>query len=99
MHVSTCLKGASTFALLLIAFNGYLAVPSHAQAACDPMTQFFGGCNNALPSRQSLGYATEPSDGSYGSRRVYVYRPHREAARTAFCVRTCDGRYFPVAVR
>jgi hypothetical protein len=95
MHVSTCLRAASTFALLLVVFNGYLAAPSHAQAACDPLTQFFGGCN-MQPSRQPLGYATEPGDGS---RRVYVYRPHRESGRTAFCVRTCDGRYFPMAVR
>jgi hypothetical protein len=95
MHVSTRLKVASTLALLLIASNGYLAAPSHAQSACDPLTRFFGGCNNMQPQRQSVGYATEPGDGSG---KVYVYRP-REAAGTAFCVRTCDGRYFPVAVR
>jgi hypothetical protein len=47
--------------------------------------------------QQSLGYA-EPSDG-FSRQRVYVYRPHREAASNAYCVRTCDGRYFPVAVR
>lgn len=97
MHVSTYLKITSTFAFLLFAFHSDLIVPSHAQAACDPFTQFFGGCNSR-PAQQSLGYATEPSDG-LGSRRVYVYRPHRESAATAFCVRTCDGRYFPVAVR
>jgi hypothetical protein len=96
MHVSTCLKITSTFVFLLIAFHGDLVAPSHAQAACDPLTQFFGGCN-PRPIQQSLGYA-EPGDGS-GSQRVYVYRPHRESATTAFCVRTCDGRYFPVAVR
>ncbi|WP_424628203.1 DUF2865 domain-containing protein [Bradyrhizobium sp. SYSU BS000235] len=96
MHVSTCLKIASTFALLLFAFHGDLIVPSHAQGACDPFTQFFGGCN-PRPAQQSLGYA-DPGTGFDRPQRVYVYRPHRESA-TAFCVRTCDGRYFPVAVR
>lgn len=97
MHVSTYLKLASTFVLLLFAFHGDLIVSSHAQGACDPLTQFFGGCNQR-PMQQSLGYA-DPSNGFGGPPRVYVYRPRRESASTAFCVRTCDGRYFPLPVR
>lgn len=97
MHVSTYLKIASAFVLMLLAFRGDLIAPSHAQGACDPLSMFFGGCN-PRPMQQSLGYATEQNDG-FGSRRVYVYRPHRESASTSFCVRTCDGRYFPVAAR
>jgi Protein of unknown function (DUF2865) len=96
MHVSAYLKITSTFVLLLFAFHGDLITPSHAQGACDPLTQFFGGCNQRAP-QQSLGYA-DPGDG-FGRQRVYVYRPHREAASTAFCVRTCDGRYFPIPMR
>lgn len=97
MRGSTYLKIASTFAFLLFAFHGDLIAPSHAQA-CDPLTQFFGGCNPRPMQQQSLGFA-EPGDGFGRSQRVYVYRPHRESTGAAFCVRTCDGRYFPVAVR
>lgn len=102
MHVSTRLKVITVFAFLFVAFS--VSFPtSRALAACDPMTQFFGGCNDARPARQSFGYAAEPTTDIFGNpQRVYVYRPrHRDAsARTSsFCVRTCDGRYFPVAAR
>jgi hypothetical protein len=97
MHVSTRLKIASALVLLLLLPHDDLVAPSYAQGACDPLTQFFGGCN-PRPMQQSLGYATEPSAG-FGPRRVDLYRSHRESTATTFCVRTCDGRYFPISVR
>jgi Protein of unknown function (DUF2865) len=97
MHVSTYLKIASTFVFLLLAFRGDLVAPSHAQSGCDPLALFFGGCH-PRSMQQPFGPATEPGDG-FGPHRVYVYRPRRESSATAFCVRTCDGRYFPISVR
>lgn len=95
MRFPTYLQTASAFAFLLLGFHSDIVTPSHAQAGCDPLTQFFGGCNHR-PVEQSFGYADPGSDRP---QRVYVYRPRREAASTAFCVRTCDGRYFPITMR
>lgn len=95
MHVSNYLKIASAFVFLLFAFRSDLITPSHAQG-CDPLSAFFGGCS-FRPSQPSTGYG-EPGDGS-DRQRVYIYRAQRESSMSAFCVRTCDGRYFPISVR
>src|ERR1700761_927329 len=47
-------------------------------------------------------YSTAPAPmfGQEPSTRIYIYRKHRETGhqeQAAFCVRTCDGRYFPAA--
>lgn len=59
------------------------------------MTAFFGGCNNQAP-RQAFGYAAEPGDAPAVTKRVNVYGGSYSGGSSAYCVRTCDGRYFPL---
>ncbi|MBS0530404.1 MAG: DUF2865 domain-containing protein [Proteobacteria bacterium] len=60
--------------------------------ANDFFSNLFGGFLGHAPASQPLSYA--PDNGSQD-----VQRPRRSVSsggRQAFCVRTCDGRYFPV---
>lgn len=73
-----------------------------AAQAQDFFSQLFGGTPRHQPQYQpyvSMPYASD--DGSVPVRRR-VMRPRRASNEgggggQAFCVRTCDGRYFPVA--
>ena len=79
-----------------------LAVTSAAQAEDFLSALFgaFGGGQSQAPSTP-LPYASEggskPSFSSPRAVRPSEPRPHYTAAAgQAFCVRTCDGRYFPI---
>lgn len=88
------LSGLLSFAIL--AFVGCLSA-SPASAACDPFAAFFGGCTERPSPRQAFGYAAEPGDAPAPSRRVRVYGGHYSSSgSSAYCVRSCDGRYFPL---
>lgn len=76
----------------VFAFIGCFSIST--ASACDPLTAFFGGCNQA--PRQAFGYATEPGDASGVTKRVQVYGGSYSGGSGAYCVRTCDGRYFPI---
>jgi hypothetical protein len=39
--------------------------------------------------------SVEPGPFNYASEQPQSYSPRRSASATAYCVRTCDGRYFP----
>ncbi|MEO6380580.1 MAG: DUF2865 domain-containing protein [Nitrobacter sp.] len=67
---------------------------SNAHAEDDFFSNLFGAFAGQSPASHPLSYAP---DGWQDSQEVR--RPQRlvdSGARQAFCVRTCDGRYFPV---
>ncbi|HEY9453438.1 MAG TPA: DUF2865 domain-containing protein [Bradyrhizobium sp.] len=71
-----------------------------AAQAQDFFSQLFGGFGGGPPRHQpyvSMPYAND--DGSVPVRRRAMRPRHAssEGGGQAFCVRTCDGRYFPVA--
>jgi hypothetical protein len=67
-----------------------LAPAAHAQ---DFFSALFGGMGRARQPYISLPFANE--DGSVPVQRGEA-RPRYAGGGQAFCVRTCDGRYFPV---
>lgn len=93
MRKSTQSNMSAACAFVVLAFIGFFSIST--ASACDPLTAFFGGCNQA--SRQAFGYATEPGDASAVTKRVQVYGGSYSGGSSAYCVRTCDGRYFPIA--
>lgn len=69
------------------------AVPS-AQAR-DFFSSFFGGFGSAPAPVVSMPFATPDfGDGQQPTKRVNIYGG--SYGSTTYCVRTCDGRYFPV---
>jgi hypothetical protein len=83
-------------AFAAIALTSALAFPPAVQAQ-DFFSAFFGGMGVDRPAPSaSLPYNSD--GGEYGVRREP--RQSRSAfggGRQAFCVRTCDGRYFPIS--
>ena len=75
-----------------------LAASLGAQGAYaqDFFSALFGGMNNDRPAPQmSMPFASE---GDYIERRAPRQpRVASSGGRQAFCVRTCDGRYFPIS--
>jgi hypothetical protein len=80
-----------------MAFAAVVAAAPSAQAR-DFFASFFGGFGSApsisAPSI-SLPFASDGDDGQQPNRRVNIYGGSYGGS-TTFCVRTCDGRYFPV---
>lgn len=76
------------------ALAAVLATSPSAQAG-DFFSSLFGGWTQPAPQPvRALPYASEPAvSGPAGAANI----PQRASAGgTAYCVRTCDGRYFPV---
>jgi len=63
--------------------------------ARDFFTSFFGGFGSAPAPSVSLPFASEFGDAPQPNKRVNIYGGSYGGS-TTFCVRTCDGRYFPV---
>jgi hypothetical protein len=83
--------GVSRMTILgAVALTGVSALASAAQAQ-DFFSALFGGMHRARQPYISLPFAND--DGSVPVRRS---EPRRYGGGQAFCVRTCDGRYFPV---
>lgn len=93
MRKSTQSNITTTCAFVVLAFIGGFSIST--ASACDGLTAFFGGCNNQAP-RQAFGYAVEPGDAPAVTKRVHVYGGSYSGGSSAYCVRTCDGRYFPI---
>jgi len=70
-----------------------IAPVAHAQ---DFFSALFGGMGGGRPAPEvSLPFNSE---GDYGERRESRQpRVASSGSRQAFCVRTCDGRYFPIS--
>ena len=83
--------GAATFCML---------VAAPAAQAEDFLSTLFGGFGLARPqpSPVSLPYASEANPGLQPGSDTPRPRPAYSGASRAYCVRTCDGRYFPVPV-
>lgn len=86
---------AAAVAIGLVALAG--APSAHAR---DFFSSFFGGAfnDNARPSPppESMPFASPFGDGQQPNRRVNIYGGSYSGGSTTYCVRTCDGRYFPV---
>lgn len=80
---------------------GFVAVSFSASTAHarDFFSAFFGGVmnDNAQPSPQPSMPFASPFGDAQPSRRVNIYGGSYSGGSTTYCVRTCDGRYFPVA--
>ena len=82
-----------TAVMLAVASSLTLASSAHAR---DFFSTIFGGF--AAPSRGpeiSLPFAAEFGEAPPPVKRVTIYG----GGSSAYCVRTCDGRYFPITVR
>lgn len=90
--VRSLASGCLAVAVIVVA--GCLSVST--ASACDPFSAFFGGCTERPSPRQSFGYAAEPGEAPAPSRRVNIYGGRYSGGGSAYCVRTCDGRYFPL---
>lgn len=78
-----------------IALVGVLAGASTAHAR-DFFTSFFGGFARAPAPTVSIPFAPDFGDAPpQPNRRINIYGGSYGGS-TAYCVRTCDGRYFPV---
>src|SRR6201999_4135077 len=64
----------------------------HAQDLFSNFFGMFGGQPRSRPPMTPLAYAGEEGTESGGSRGRVSY-----GGSQAFCVRTCDGRYFPIS--
>lgn len=78
-------------AVLVIAGLGVTCVGASEAHANDFFSSLFGGFFAPPHASRSLSYAPDN-----GWRDVRARRPVSSGGRQAFCVRTCDGRYFPV---
>lgn len=91
-----CRSMAAAVAIGLVAVS--TGAPSaHAR---DFFSSFFGVMNdNAHPSPPpSMPFASPFGDGEPSpGKRVNIYGGSFSGGSTTYCVRTCDGRYFPVA--
>jgi Protein of unknown function (DUF2865) len=90
--------GVCTLAAAMAATTFALASPSPASAE-GIFDFFFGGLHRAIePQRRASAYA-EPEAAPYGGPGAPVDTSQRYAdvgPHSGYCVRTCDGRYFPV---
>ncbi|MDO8978917.1 MAG: DUF2865 domain-containing protein [Afipia sp.] len=82
----------STAVAVVMALVSVSAGASSAHAR-DFFSSFFGGFGSAPAPTVSMPFATDFGDAPPPNRRVNIYG----GGSTSYCVRTCDGRYFPVA--
>ena len=86
--------GVGRMAILgAVALAGASALPPAAQAQ-DFFSALFGGMGRARGPYISMPFAND--DGSLPVQRGEARRYAGYGGGQAFCVRTCDGRYFPV---
>lgn len=73
-----------------------MATGPSAQAG-DFLSSLFGGFTQPAPQPvRALPYASEPAASGPVDLGTPNTTPRLAAAGTAYCVRTCDGRYFPL---
>ncbi len=87
-------------ALAAVLAAGAFALAAPTPAAAEGIFDFFfGGLHRAMePQRPASAYA-EPEAAPYGGPGAPAEAPQRYAgggAASGYCVRTCDGHYFPV---
>lgn len=89
------------FASILVMASLGVGTSAHAN---DFLSSLFGAFTGHAPPiapqpLERLSYAPDGTDGSLSpSSAPIAPRPASSGGRQAFCVRTCDGRYFPVEV-
>jgi hypothetical protein len=96
MGRGTFKSGAFALAAVLTASTLALAAPTPAFAE-SIFDFFFGGLHRALePHRSANAYAEPEAASRYGGTAESSQRHADVGARSGYCVRTCDGHYFPV---
>lgn len=86
-------RRSATVAAIACAAMAAGAPSAHAR---DFFSSFFGGFGSAPAPTVSMPFATPDfGDGQQPTKRVNIYGGSYGGA-TTYCVRTCDGRYFPV---
>ena len=87
---------------LIVAASAVTMLSASPATAQNLFEYIFGGIRRALPPAPSIGayaphrIAPMPLNPHQQSERV---APNPGGPRTGFCVRLCDGRYFPVQAR
>ncbi|WP_019199908.1 DUF2865 domain-containing protein [Afipia birgiae] len=84
----------STAVAVVIALVTASAGASSAHAR-DFFSSFFGSFGSAPAPAVSMPFSTDFGDAPPPNRRVNIYGGSYGGS-TTYCVRTCDGRYFPV---
>ena len=86
-------KPAGAAAFLAVASLGLaLTPPAHAQ---DFFSQLFGGISRPRPQQPYIQMPFSDDDGQVRAPRGEGRVRYSGGGGQAFCVRTCDGRYFP----
>lgn len=86
-----CRSMAAAVAMGLVAISAG-ATSAHAR---DFFSSFFGGFGGTPAPSVSMPFVSEFGDQPPPTKRVNIYGG--SYGSTTYCVRTCDGRYFPVA--
>ena len=74
-----------------------VSVGASSAHARDFFSSFFGGFGGAPAPSVSVPFASPDFGDAQPNRRVNIYGSSYSGGSTTYCVRTCDGRYFPVA--
>ena len=78
-------------ALVVAAIAGPIALASNPVSAEGLFDFFFGGAKQHRPAAAQTSFFADP----FNNNPHPVAQP-RASSGPAFCVRTCDGRYFPL---
>jgi hypothetical protein len=97
MHLSMKMSRRIGLALTAAMIAAGLAAAPSPVRAFDLFEAFFGGDSSPPPSpfQRPLGYGREDSM-PFPPRPTATIRTRSRSVSAAYCVRTCDGRYFPV---
>lgn len=94
MRQLTFKRRSMAFAVAIVVTEGLVGVS--AVQAQDFLSALFGGFARASAPPVQMPFASEFGDAVQSpGRRVNIYGGHYGGS-TSFCVRTCDGRYFPI---
>ena len=92
----TMSAGKSLTFAAIVAVAGLGAETAHAQ---DFFSALFGAMTGQAPSRLSMPFANDGYDPNMPRPAAPTHRASSGGGgQLAFCVRTCDGRYFPISV-
>ena len=80
-----------------IAFAAASVLSPHAASAEGLFDFLFGGFKQQRPAQQPSNFFNDPFGFNAQQPAQQQPRPAVASSGPAFCVRTCDGRYFPLA--
>lgn len=95
MTVSVCVRRAGSVIVLAISLCAFAPQVASAQGLLDALFGGFGGRPSRNLPPQASSFAN-PFDFDHGERRRSSGGEYAGGGGSAFCVRTCDGRPFPL---